>query len=126
MEALVDYYRKYESETPDFFGSETFETQTLARELFKGRSTEARSKDVPIAQVPSGTVTFEKQGPGILFYLMRLRYAPTGIFHDALDQGFAVSRSYDKKNFVAGDLIKVTLRIRNTKERRFVAITDPI
>ena len=28
--------------------------------------------------------------------------------------------------FKAGDLINVTLRIRNTKERRFVAVTDPI
>jgi uncharacterized protein YfaS (alpha-2-macroglobulin family) len=29
-------------------------------------------------------------------------------------------------SFKAGDLINVTLRIRNTKERRYVAITDPI
>ena len=126
MESLVDYYRKYESETPDFTAVATIGTETLARETFKGRSTEAKSRDIPMAQVPSGTVTFEKQGPGILFYLMRLRYAPLGIFHDALDQGFHIERSYDKSSFSAGDLIKVTLRVRNTKERRFVAITDPI
>ena len=29
-------------------------------------------------------------------------------------------------SFKAGDLIEVTLRIRNTKERRYVAVTDPI
>ena len=126
MESLVDYYRKYESETPDFTAVATIGTETLARETFKGRSTEAKSRDIPIAQVPSGTLTFEKQGPGILFYLLRLRYAPLGILHDALDQGFHVERSYDKKTFAAGDLIRVTLKVRNTKERRFVAITDPI
>ena len=30
------------------------------------------------------------------------------------------------QSFNAGDLINVTLRIRNTKERRYVAITDPL
>jgi len=55
-----------------------------------------------------------------------LRYVPTGIMHEALDQGISVQRSYSQKTFKAGDLIKVTLRIRNTKERRFVAVTDPI
>lgn len=126
MESLVDYYRRYESETPDFTAVTTIGTETLARETFRGRSTEAKAKDVPIAQVPSGTVTFDKQGTGILFYLMRLRYAPLGIMHDALDQGFHVERHYSKASFAAGDLIEVTLRLRNTKERRFVAVTDPI
>jgi hypothetical protein len=46
--------------------------------------------------------------------------------HDALNQGFSVERKYSLKTFKAGDLIKVTLRIRNTKERRFVAVIDPI
>ena len=74
----------------------------------------------------SGEVTFDRQGTGTLFYLMRLRYIPLGLLHDPLDQGFRVERSYSQKTFKAGDLIKVTLKIRNTKERRFVAVTDPI
>jgi uncharacterized protein YfaS (alpha-2-macroglobulin family) len=71
-------------------------------------------------------VTFEKQGAGSLFYLMRLRYVPLGLLHDPLDQGFAIERKYSQETFKAGDLIKVTLKIRNTKERRFVAVVDPI
>lgn len=126
MEALVDYYRKYESETPDFNAIVTLGAETLARETFRGRSTEAKAKDVPMQQLKSGPVTFEKQGTGILFYMMRLRYASMGLMHDPLDQGFHLERKYDKKAFAAGDLIKVTLRVRNTKERRFVAITDAI
>jgi alpha-2-macroglobulin len=48
-----------------------------------------------------------------------------------MDQGFAVQRRYDVNDaaattFKAGDLVRVTLTIRNTKERRFVAVTDPI
>ena len=76
--------------------------------------------------VATRDVTFERQGTGTLFYLMRLRYIPIGMLHDPLDQGFGVTRTYSQKTFKAGDVIKVTLKIRNTKERRFVAVTDPI
>jgi alpha-2-macroglobulin len=57
--------------------------------------------------------------------------------HDAklqpLDAGFSIECTYRVEgettlatSFNAGDLIEVTLRIRNTKERRFVAVSDPI
>jgi uncharacterized protein YfaS (alpha-2-macroglobulin family) len=145
MEALVDYYRKYESEVPDFtavvdVGTVDVGIRELAREPFKGRSAVAKSRDLPMgdllrvapadSQVP---VTFHRDGVGTLFYAMRLRYARNIVMHDKLDQGFSVERQYTLQNgktaqttFKAGDLIKVTLRVRNTKERRYVAITDPI
>jgi uncharacterized protein YfaS (alpha-2-macroglobulin family) len=138
MESLIDYYRKYEAETPDFTALATLGSETIARETFRGRSAEAKSRDIgmndlmriapPPAQAP---LTFERQGTGTLFYALRLRYA---LPHpDATDKGFTVERHYrlqgsktDATTFKAGDLISVTLRIRNTKERRFVAIVDPI
>jgi uncharacterized protein YfaS (alpha-2-macroglobulin family) len=140
MEALVDYYRKYESEVPDFTAVVDLGTKEVAREPFKGRSTAAKSSDVPMtellrvapadSQVP---LTFKRDGVGTLFYAIRLRYARNIVMHDKLDQGFVVERQYTTQNgktpltsFKAGDLIKVTLRVRNTKERRYVAITDPI
>jgi uncharacterized protein YfaS (alpha-2-macroglobulin family) len=126
MESLVDYYRKYESVAPDFTALVNLGSQTLARDAFKGRSTEAKSHDVPMASLHSGDVTFERQGVGTLFYLMRLRYVPLGLMHEPRDQGFSIERKYSQETFKAGDLIKVTLRIRNTKERRFVAVVDPI
>lgn len=140
MESLVDYYRKYESVTPDFTAIASIGSETVAREAFRGRSAEAKSRDWSMqdvlriapadSQVP---VTFERQGAGTLFYALRLRYARSVMMHDPLDQGFALERHYTLQNakagqasFKAGDLIKVTLRVRNTKERRFVAVTDPI
>jgi uncharacterized protein YfaS (alpha-2-macroglobulin family) len=131
MESLIDYYRKYEAETPDFTALATLGSETIARETFRGRSAEAKSRDIPITNLSSGPLTFEKQGTGTLFYALRLRYA---LPHpDATDKGFTVERHYrlqgsktDATTFKAGDLISVTLRIRNTKERRFVAIVDPI
>jgi uncharacterized protein YfaS (alpha-2-macroglobulin family) len=135
MESLVDYYRKYESESPDFLAVVTAGSETLAREAFRGRSTEAKAADVPMAKLPGGSVPvlFDKQGTGTLFYLMRLRYVAPSLMNEPREQGISVERHYalqgakaESKSFAAGDLIKVTLKIRNTKERRFVAITDPI
>jgi alpha-2-macroglobulin len=141
MEALVDYYRKYESEVPDFAGVVTVGTESLARDEFRGRSTSARvhewSMPVLLQKAPAGTelpVTFARQGSaGTLFYLMRLRYASSAPQKEPMNQGFEIERRYTTQNgtkaltmFKAGDLIKVTLKVRNTKERRFVAVTDPI
>jgi uncharacterized protein YfaS (alpha-2-macroglobulin family) len=147
MESLVDYYRKYEAETPDFTAVVSLGTNAIAHDPFRGRSTVAKGHDVPMAQLAANAgqqlpVTFTRDGTGTLFYAMHLRYAQSVLMHDPLDQGFSVGRKYNvdttgqlgakgppagpATSFKAGDLIKVTLTIRNTKERRFVAITDPI
>jgi hypothetical protein len=39
-------------------------------------------------------VTFNRQGTGTLFYLMRLRYVPAGLVHEAMNQGISVERKY--------------------------------
>jgi uncharacterized protein YfaS (alpha-2-macroglobulin family) len=132
MESLVDYYRKYESEVPDFSAVVTLGNEELAREEFRGRTTEAKTRDIPMARVSAGPVLFDRQGTGTLFYLMRLRYASAERNLQPMNQGFQIERRYTGTDgnaigtFKAGDLVRVTLRIRNTKERRFVAVTDPI
>jgi uncharacterized protein YfaS (alpha-2-macroglobulin family) len=140
MDALVEYYRRYEAEVPDFTGVVTFGTEQLAKESFRGRTTDSRVSEVPMSQLlTKGTagqqipLVFDRQGTGTLFYMTRLRYAVEASKVPALDQGFRISRQYKVQGsgegvttFAAGSLIEVTLTIRNTKERRFVAVTDPI
>jgi alpha-2-macroglobulin len=143
LEALVDYYRTYETATPDFTATASLGSQSLAKEAFKGRSTDAASRDLPMRElarsVPAGAerrLRFEKQGSGTLFYATRLRYAVDQLFHEGLDRGFGVERSYapfveggdspPATTFAAGSLVRVTLRVRLTKERRFVAMSDPL
>ena len=46
LEALVDYYRKYEAVSPDFLATASLGIATLARRQFAGRSTEAFRRDV--------------------------------------------------------------------------------
>jgi hypothetical protein len=141
MATLVDYYRRYESETPNFAATVTLGTEKIASEDFRGRSTEMKPREFTMQQVlskgPAGQklpVVFERDGTGTLFYMMRLRYASLERNLQPMNNGFQIERTYEtvgdapapSASFTAGQLIRVTLKIRNTKERRFVAVTDPI
>jgi uncharacterized protein YfaS (alpha-2-macroglobulin family) len=151
MEALVAYYRKYESVVPDFRSVVSLGARELAREEFRGRSANASKVSVPMAQVmsaggpaPELPLTFTREGAGTLYYTTRLRYAADTLHQDGLDSGFAIERRYEpyvapgtkapaasgeavsRTAFAAGDLVRVTLTFRLTKERRYVAVTDPL
>ena len=143
MQALVAYYRKYERTVPSFDAVVTLGSEEVAREQFRGRSTESSSKELPmpsvLAKAEPGTsqpLTFAKQGSGTLFYTARLRYAADQLFQDGLDAGIRIQRTYAPyvengsrpaaRAFKAGDLVRVTLTFNLTKERRFVAVTDPL
>jgi alpha-2-macroglobulin len=143
MESLVAYYRRYEPTVPDFTGVAMLGERVVAREQFKGRSTQAATRDVPMADLarsaPAGTtrpLTFTRDGAGTLFYTARLRYASDALFQQGLDNGIRIERAFTpyvekgtrpaQTTFKAGDLITVTLTLRLTKERRFVAVTDPL
>jgi hypothetical protein len=88
-------------------------------------------------------LSFRRDGTaGTLFYTARLKYAADALVQDALDQGFRIERAYAAASatgeavaegtgappttFKAGDLVRVTLTLRLTKERRYVAVTDPL
>ncbi len=147
MEALVTYYRVHEAEIPDFTSTVAFGADTLfKKQQFKGRSTNAASKDVPMATLLGGNpaggtqdLNFSKSGTGRLFYTARLRYAVDAPRQQAFDSGFAITRTYQRTEagsnavtgapataYAAGDLVRVTLSFDLTKERRYVAVVDPL
>ena len=143
LQALVSYYRKYEATVPDFRATVTLGAKQLARDEFRGRSTEASTTRVAMPQVlaagPAGAttpLTFARDGAGTLFYTARLRYATDTPHQQGLDSGFNLERRYEPfvdqgtrpaaTTYAAGDLVRVTLTFRLTKERRFVAVTDPL
>jgi uncharacterized protein YfaS (alpha-2-macroglobulin family) len=138
LESLVDFYQRYESETPDFVANVMAGSERLLGETFRGRSTDAKSQQFSMQQLLAKRtageqvpLTFHREGTGTLYYMLRLRYAANVVRHDPLDRGFHIERTYAIEgqpaatSFKAGDLITITLHIRNTKERRFVAVTDP-
>jgi alpha-2-macroglobulin len=141
MEALVDYYRKREAEVPDFTAVVTLAQDTLAQARFAGRSTESQVREIPQAELSKKgkpgermDLGFARQGTGTLHYGARLTYVPSGPVPGPLDQGFGIERSYAPADssatpgttFAAGALVKVTLRFRLPKERRYVAVVDPL
>ncbi len=143
LESLVAYYRRFESTVPNFTAVANLGTTQIASAQFQGRSAEARGTDVPMSKVlasgPEGSeqpLTFTRTGTGTLFYSARLRYAVDRLFQQGSDQGIRIGRSYApyvetgtrpaSTTFKAGDLVRVTLTLQLTKERRFVAVTDPL
>jgi uncharacterized protein YfaS (alpha-2-macroglobulin family) len=143
MESLVAYYRRYEATVPDFTGVALLGERVIAREPFKGRTTQAASRDLPMTEIlaagPAGSthpLTITRDGLGTLFYTARMRYASDELFSQGLDNGIRIERSFAPyvengtrpaaTSYKAGDLIRVTLTLRLTKERRFVAVTDPL
>jgi uncharacterized protein YfaS (alpha-2-macroglobulin family) len=143
MESLVAYYRRYESVVPDFTGVAMLGDHAVAREQFKGRSTQSAAAELPMPQVlasaPAGSsrpLIFARDGAGTLFYATRLRYAADELFQQGLDNGIRIERTFAPyvengtraaaTSYKAGDLVRVTLTLRLTKERRFVAVTDPL
>ena len=143
MAALVNYYRKYEPTVPNFRGVASLGTRELLRENFQGRSADAATTSVPMTQVVAAgrgrtevPLTFRREGTGTLFYSTRLRYAVDSLYQDGLASGFTIERRYEPyaengskptaKSYAAGDLVRITLTFRLAKERRFVAVTDPL
>ncbi len=145
MQALVSYYRKFEPEAPSFRAIVRLGEQELVRSEFRGRSTASTTRQVPLAQVASAAagqaskpLSFTREGTGTLFYGARLRYALDRTFQQGLDSGFRIERRYEPfaekaagarsaaTSYQAGDLVRITLTFTLTKERRFVAVTDPL
>jgi uncharacterized protein YfaS (alpha-2-macroglobulin family) len=141
LESLVAYYRTFENVVPDFRAVVRLGEQELARDEFKGRSTDVTSRDLPMQQLMAQTgksqpLSFAREGQGTLFYTARLRYAVDTLFQQGLDAGVQIARRYEPyvedgtrpatTTFQAGDLVRVTLTLRLTQERRFVAVTDPL
>jgi hypothetical protein len=143
MEALVAYYRRFESAVPEFTAVVSLGQEELAREEFKGRTTGSVSANVPmndlLARGEAGSpqaLTFTRKGTGTLFYTARLRFAADQLFQDGLDNGIRIERSYEPyvengtrpaaSSYNAGDLVRVVLTFHLAKERRYVAVTDPL
>ena len=95
-----------------------------------------------LASGPAGAsrdLTFSQDRHRPLFYVARLKYAVDAPRLEGLDSGFAITRRYEPTeagakgatgpaatSYKAGDLVRVTLTFDLTKERRYVAVADPL
>jgi len=134
--AFEKYYKVFESEVPDFIAEVLFNGSSKIKETFKDRQLTARTFAVNLNQYKPGQTIdtlIKKEGTGILYYLLRLRYYPMGQV-DAIDRGFNVEKTYKtldgnilKDNtFNAGEKYIVEIKVSTTMERSFVMLDDPL
>jgi uncharacterized protein YfaS (alpha-2-macroglobulin family) len=138
LEALVAYYRAFESEMPRMAAAVKVGSATIGNAEFEGRSTTAQQvrMSMPdlleqVTAAPSPGLSISRSGTGRLYYTARLQtFAPEA--PEAVDRGFHVERRYEPyakgttTAFNAGDLIRVTVTVTLRGEGRYLALTDPL
>lgn len=143
--ALGRYFDTYEAVTPDFTARLWLGEDFAGEQDFRGRSTDSRHLLVPMTAVigESGEpreLLLAKEGPGRLYYRLGMRYAPAGTSLEALDRGFAVSRTYEAIDdpadvrrdddgtwhIRAGARVRVNLTMTARARRYHVALVDPL
>lgn len=134
--AMSDYYKKFEGEPPKFDAVVKLNSTELLKSTFKGRTTAAKSVNVPMSKIMKageGFLDISKSGSGLLYYSAALKYSPVKLNQSPVDEGFTVVTDYLPMNggkatrtFKVGDPYKVTLTIISPVERRYVAVEDPI
>lgn len=142
LEAMVRYYRAFESEVPDMTATAALGTRTLGTATFRGRSIVAQQLRLAMPDLlriaeagATDTLAIGRAGSGRLYYSTRFQHALTQAL-PALDQGIRIERRYESfvengdgregTSFAGGDLVRVVLRVTLPKERRYVAVSDPV
>ncbi|HJS73471.1 MAG TPA: alpha-2-macroglobulin family protein, partial [Vicinamibacteria bacterium] len=141
MNALVDYSRLYESETPRFTLRTYFDFDELGSSDFDDR------RDPPVdherALRPTdpgkaGQLRLSKLGPGRLYYAARLFYSPKELKTEPVNAGVEIRREYsvergsewvllqEPMRIRAGELVKVDLFLSLPAPRNFLVVDDPV
>ncbi len=131
--ALNEYYRRVEKGSPDFRAQVRLAEKLLLEETVN-RPTARFQANLPLSAFPAGRdlpFRAEKSGSGILYYSLRMSYAPRRPLSPQ-DEGFAVYKkieSLDGRSLTevpAGTLAVVTLEVAVPKESLFVVVEDPL
>ena len=143
------YFTTVEKEVPDYVARIWLDTSFAGEQAFKGRSMAVVDQQVPMSRLMKEQpkeVLLAKDGPGMLYYRLGLRYAPADLAMKAEEQGFTVYRSYeplaqggDKPDpeavkrlpdgsyeVKAGALIRVNLTLVAKDRANFVVVDDPL
>ncbi len=135
LEALNLYFKKYESQEPNFTAKIMLASQPLLEQSFKGRTLDVKVQETGLEKFAKGenlALNIEKSGTGKLYYGIRLAYFPTYAL-EPRDNGIALSKKIEplsgtsKDGSVkAGDVVKITLQVAVSEEMHFVAINDAL
>ncbi len=141
MNALIDYSRLYESETPSFTLRTFFDGDALGEATFDDRRDPPVDHQRPLRATDpgkSGQLRLSKLGPGRLYYAARLFYSPKELKTDPVNAGVEIRREYsvqragvwtllqDPMRIQSGELVKVDLFLSLPAPRNFLVVDDPV
>jgi uncharacterized protein YfaS (alpha-2-macroglobulin family) len=143
--AMDRYFHVYEKETPAFVARVWLGDGYAGDHTFRGRTTERAQIDVPMSylatQPSSVPLTIQRDGDaGRLYYRVGMRYAPSSLELQPVDDGFAVTRLYEAIDnpadvsrdpqgtwhIKAGSRVRVRLSMATPARRYHVALVDPL
>jgi uncharacterized protein YfaS (alpha-2-macroglobulin family) len=142
--ALDEYFQTYEAQTPEFVARVWLGDQYVAGFDFVGRTTDYQMVTVPLSYLAEQdgiqNLVLSKEGPGRLYYRLGMRYAPTSLELEPMDQGFTVLRTYEAVDdpedvrqdkdgtwhIRAGARVRVRLTMVAPSRRYHVALVDPM
>ena len=134
--AMATYFNLYEKAEPDFKAKVKIDGASWFEELFKGRESKQLTHFKNLGDFKPGkecSIEFGKEGPGRLYYELRMAYAPKSTL-PSRDEGFSIDRTYTtlvgKKilptEFKNGEYVIATITVTTPRERNFVVVNDPI
>ena len=141
MNALIDYSRMYESETPDMSLQALFDAEVMGRAKFADLRDDPVEFQRPIAAGDPGraaTIKLDRSGQGRLYYSARLSYALQTLKTEPINAGIEIHREYslerdgswelltDNMQLKRGDLVRVDLFVSLPTARNFVVVDDPV
>ncbi len=132
--ALSEVSRTKERVSPDFTASVRLGERELLSTRFLGRSMSMEKAELAVDRLGGGgQLSFRKEGEGVLYYGALLRYAPATMPTKPLDRGITVQRWFEPytgggqiRELLAGELVRVKVRIATAQERHFGVISVPL
>lgn len=147
--AASRYFTAIEKDVPDYVARIWLDTAFAGERAFKGRDMAVVEQQIPMQKLidhKPRELLLSKDGPGLLYYRLGLRYAPADLKMKAESQGFTVYRTYeplaqggDKPDLdsvrrkedgtweiKAGALVRVNLTLVAKDRANFVVIDDPL
>jgi hypothetical protein len=141
MNALIDFSRVYERDTPDLTLRADLDGRQMGEAQFRDVRAAAVDFQYPVQAGDAGreaTVTITRQGQGRIYYSTRLFYTPAGLKTEPINAGIEVHREYSVQrgrgwlllaspmDIRAGELVKVDLYLSLPAARNFVVVDDPV
>ncbi|MBE0432934.1 hypothetical protein IBX73_05640 [candidate division WOR-3 bacterium] len=135
FDAFLAYYNRFEREEPSFVATVLLNGEEIVREIFKGRTGERPvAHNITFDRIAKDTllpVRITKQGPGRLYYTLRMNYALSERPYP-IDAGFYVRNEIlslegkPVRKYKRGEVYKVVVRVVTPETRLFAVVEDQL